>query len=62
MKIITIIPAYNEVDAIGEVVNGVKYYSDVLVVDDGSTDETSSLAIKSGARVIKHENKDYKVW
>jgi len=55
MKIITIIPAYNEVDAIGEVVNGVKYYSDVLVVDDGSTDETSSLAIKSGARVIKHD-------
>lgn len=55
MRIITIIPAYNEEDTIAQVVNGVKKYSDVLVVDDGSTDETSALAINAESNVLKHE-------
>ena len=46
MKIITIIPAYNEEKTIAKVVEAVKYYSDVVVVDDGSTDQTSTLAAK----------------
>jgi len=54
MRIITIIPAYNEEDAIGNVVNGVNKYSDILVVDDGSTDETSFLAVNAGAKIVKH--------
>jgi glycosyltransferase involved in cell wall biosynthesis len=56
MKIITIIPAFNEENSIGNVVRGALKYSDVLVVDDGSTDNTSNLAKKSGAYVIKHVN------
>jgi len=55
MRIITIIPAYNEEDTIAQVVNGVKKYSDVLVVDDGSTDETSTLAINAESNVLKHK-------
>ncbi|WP_321423239.1 glycosyltransferase family 2 protein [uncultured Methanobacterium sp.] len=55
MRIITIIPAYNEENTIAHVVNGVKKYSDVLVVDDGSTDETSALAINAKSNVLKHE-------
>ncbi len=54
MRIITIIPAYNEETAILNVVKGVKKYSDVLVVDDGSTDKTAILAKNVGATVIKH--------
>ncbi|EKF87142.1 glycosyltransferase family 2 protein [Methanobacterium formicicum] len=54
MRIITIIPAYNEENTIAHVVNGVKKYSDVLVVDDGSTDETSALAITAKSNVLKH--------
>jgi glycosyltransferase involved in cell wall biosynthesis len=54
MRIITIIPAYNEEKAIVHVVNGVKKYSDVLVVDDGSTDKTAILARNVGAKVLKH--------
>lgn len=55
MRIITIIPAYNEENTIVHVVNGVKKYSDVLVVDDGSTDETSILAINAESNVLKHD-------
>lgn len=56
MKFITIIPAYNEVNTIKKVVMGSLKYSDVLVVDDGSQDGTTDLALKTGARVIKHAN------
>lgn len=55
MKIITVIPAYNEEEAIENVVKGVKKYSDVMVVDDGSTDNTASRAEKTGAQIIKHK-------
>lgn len=54
-KIIAIIPAYNEQDAIGEVVHGVKKYipeADVLVINDGSTDLTEKRARECGAFVL----------
>ena len=58
-----VIPAYNEAEAIGGVVKelvqkaeGVK----VLVVDDGSEDETGSVAREAGASVIRHKrNRGY---
>lgn len=55
MKLVTIIPAYNEESAIGDVVNRSIKYSDVIVVDDGSGDDTYNQAKKAGADVIKHE-------
>ena len=55
MKIIVIIPAFNEEAAIGEVVKkSLKYADDVLVVDDGSRDKTSEIAQNAGASVLKH--------
>lgn len=54
MKIITIIPAYNEEATIKDVVHQALRYSDVLVVDDGSTDRTADLAGKAGAQIIIH--------
>ena len=45
MKIIVIIPAFNEQAAIGEVVErSLRYADDVLVIDDGSADDTSEIA------------------
>ena len=54
MRIITIIPAYNEEKTIGKVVKWAKKYTDVLVVDDGSTDQTSSLTKNAGAEIMSH--------
>jgi glycosyltransferase involved in cell wall biosynthesis len=56
-----IIPAYNESAVIGEVVSRV-YHAlqaqedslEVVVVDDGSEDETTIVAQEAGARVIHH--------
>jgi glycosyltransferase involved in cell wall biosynthesis len=56
MRIITIIPAYNEDKTIKQVIIGVQNYSDVVVVDDGSSDQTSSLGQETGAVVLKHHN------
>lgn len=55
MRLITIIPAYNEENAIGDIVKRAVKYSDVLVVDDGSSDNTFNYAKNSGASVIKHK-------
>ncbi|MGB9979348.1 glycosyltransferase family 2 protein [Methanobacterium sp.] len=55
MKFITIIPAYNEEKAIKSVVRCALKYSDVLVVDDGSSDNTYNLAKSAGAKIVKHE-------
>jgi len=55
IEIVTVIPCYNEEEAIKELVHTTLKYSDVLVVDDGSTDNTSPLAVAAGAMIIKHQ-------
>ena len=56
-KALLLIPAYCEGARIGSVIRGVKerYPSlEIMVVDDGSRDETRSQAIEARARVISH--------
>ena len=56
------LPVYNEVDFVGEILDEVvQYASDVLVVDDGSSDGTSeALAERDDIDVIRHEqNRGY---
>jgi glycosyltransferase involved in cell wall biosynthesis len=53
MKICVIIPTYNESAAIAGVVKAVKNQGlDVAVIDDGSSDDTATIAKKSGAIVL----------
>ncbi|MFX1474327.1 MAG: glycosyltransferase family 2 protein, partial [Promethearchaeota archaeon] len=55
MKICCIIPAYQESQAIAQVVQTTRKYIDcVFVVDDGSTDGTGDIAERSGAVVLRH--------
>jgi glycosyltransferase involved in cell wall biosynthesis len=52
-----VIPAYNEAAAIAGVVAAVRAagpWREVIVVDDGSADETSSQASAAGAVVVRH--------
>ena len=51
---LVVIPAWNEARSIQQVVRSVRQESglDVLVVDDGSIDETGFLAKAAGARVV----------
>lgn len=55
MKVVAVIPAYHEATRIGETIAGVLSYVDqVLVVDDGSADETATQARAAGAIVLRH--------
>ncbi|OGM13505.1 hypothetical protein A3A76_03740 [Candidatus Woesebacteria bacterium RIFCSPLOWO2_01_FULL_39_23] len=55
MKIFIVIPTYNESKHIKKVLEGVKKTGyDIVVVDDGSTDNTNAIA-KPYATVIKHK-------
>lgn len=53
---VVVIPAYNEARFIASVVLQARRYARrVIVVDDGSTDDTAALAQAAGAFVIRHE-------
>ena len=56
MATLVIIPAFNESAAIGEVVADIGRHCDheILVVDDGSEDETADRAREAGAIVVRH--------
>ena len=52
-----VIPAFDEAAAIGVVVQTLRSaapWHEVIVVDDGSDDETATVAAAAGARVIRH--------
>jgi glycosyltransferase involved in cell wall biosynthesis len=55
IRVLAGIPAYNEATYIGSVVLQTRQYvNEVLVVDDGSTDNTARVAELAGATVIRH--------
>ncbi|GFO64798.1 glycosyltransferase family 2 protein [Geomonas paludis] len=55
MRILAIIPAYNEARNITAVIEDLKSFrGDILVVNDGSTDETAAIAKSLGAEVVSH--------
>ncbi|MDZ4064530.1 MAG: glycosyltransferase family 2 protein [Coriobacteriia bacterium] len=55
-RIICLIPAFNAAEHVGAVVSGVSQYVDkCIVIDDGSTDETLSVATRAGATVLRRE-------
>lgn len=56
MSAIALIPAHNEADRIGATVSavlGVRGIERVLVIDDGSTDDTAGCARAAGAEVVR---------
>lgn len=56
MKVCVVIPAFNEGKTIGKLVRRLLSCADgVVVVDDGSTDDTSGQAEDAGAVVLKHD-------
>ena len=61
MKLIAGIPAYNRQYSVCGVIHAAEEYVDeVIVVDDGSTDNTSKLAKRAGAVVLRHETNEGK--
>ena len=53
---VAILPAYNEEKTIAKVIiKTQKHVDEVIVVDDGSTDMTATIAEKLGAKVIRHD-------
>jgi glycosyltransferase involved in cell wall biosynthesis len=62
-RILVCVPAFNEAKSISDIVNRCKKYADeVIVYDDGSTDDTQQIAERAGATVIRTpENKGYGV-
>jgi glycosyltransferase involved in cell wall biosynthesis len=56
MRIVAVIPAYNEAPRLGAVLVSLKGVVDeIIVVDDGSQDETSYVAQQEGVHLLRHD-------
>ncbi|ENU21834.1 hypothetical protein F993_03763 [Acinetobacter proteolyticus] len=56
-KITVVLPAKNESGAIGQTVDKIKQLNivhEIIVVNDGSTDDTAEIAAGAGAKVVSH--------
>ena len=56
-NIVIVIPAFNEAKVIAKVIKGVLKcgYSTIIVVDDGSSDNTAQRSANAGALVVSHK-------
>ncbi|MSR85584.1 glycosyltransferase family 2 protein [Candidatus Uhrbacteria bacterium] len=55
MKVIAVMPAYEEASRIEAAILDVKrFIADIVVVDDGSQDQTADVARRTGAIVLRH--------
>jgi glycosyltransferase involved in cell wall biosynthesis len=67
ISISVILPAYNEEAAVGPQVEAIRHVlsthgmvHEIIVVDDGSEDQTAEKALQAGARVVRYpENRGY---
>ncbi|WP_309616946.1 glycosyltransferase, partial [Salinibacterium sp.] len=57
MRILVAVPALNEAASIGQVLTSLSTVHplvDVVIVDDGSRDDTAKIARDAGVRVVSH--------
>lgn len=52
-----VLPVFNEAASVGGVVRRARRHGPVLVVDDGSTDDTAGAAREAGAEVLRHDRR-----
>ncbi|HYB97453.1 MAG TPA: glycosyltransferase family 2 protein, partial [Vicinamibacterales bacterium] len=56
-SVTVVVPAFNEGASIGAVITELRAaapWHEVLVIDDGSSDDTAQAAAAAGARVVRH--------
>src|SRR5262245_23017157 len=54
MTALIVVPVFDEAETVGDVVARARAFGPVLVVDDGSRDDSAEIAWRAGAEVIRH--------
>ncbi len=54
MTAVIVIPVFDEATTVGRVVTAARLHGPVLVVDDGSRDDSGGVAARAGAKVLRH--------
>jgi hypothetical protein len=54
MTAVIVIPVFDESATVGRIVTAARAHGPVLVVDDGSRDDSGAIAVAAGAEVLRH--------
>ena len=56
-KVLILVPVWNEQERVGAVIDDLRQHTkhDILVLDDGSSDQTANVARDAGCLVVSHE-------
>jgi Glycosyl transferase family 2 len=54
MTAVIVIPVFDESVTVGRIVTAARAHGPVIVVDDGSRDDSSAIAVAAGAEVLRH--------
>lgn len=53
-RLSVLVTTFNEAENVADCLDGVRWADEILVVDSGSTDATTEIATRRGARVLQH--------
>ncbi|MAA78626.1 MAG: UDP-glucose--dolichyl-phosphate glucosyltransferase [Deltaproteobacteria bacterium] len=58
-KVLVLIPAFNEMEIIAQTIDAIPTEFDILVINNGSTDQTSSIVRTTRALIVEENRKGY---
>lgn len=58
-NVIVLIPAFNEADIIAQTINAIPLQFDIMVINNGSTDQTASIVHQTRALLVEEHRKGY---
>ena len=58
-NVIVLIPAFNEAEIVAQTINAIPLHFDIMVINNGSTDQTASIVHQTRAILVEEHRKGF---